>query len=258
MELRPCIDIHNGAVKQIVGSSLKDKGDDALDNFVSKVDASYYANIYKERNLSGGHVIILNHKDSEYYEKSLNQALLALDTYKNGMMIGGGITLDNAEFFLDKGASHVIVTSYVFKDGKIHYDRIKALNSLIGKDKLCLDLSCRKKDDKYYVVTDRWQNFTKEEVTPELIAKLSDCCSEFLIHAVDVEGKQNGIETELLSILNKSDAVITYAGGVSSYEDIILLNRLGLGKINVTIGSALSLFGGKLDLDEVLKRCIQF
>lgn len=253
MELRPCIDIHNGCVKQIVGSSLSDEGDKSRDNFVATKDGAYYATIYKEMGLPGGHVIILNHKDSEYYEASLKQALLALNAYPNGLMIGGGITTENAKLFLDAGASHVIVTSYVFKDGQIFYDRLEALRDLVGKEHLVLDLSCRKKDDKYYVVTDRWQKFSNEIVSIELIDKLSMYCDEFLIHAVDVEGKQQGIETELVKMLSKSDKCITYAGGVSSLEDIELLKRIGLGKINVTVGSALSLFGGKLEMDDIIR-----
>lgn len=255
MELRPCIDIHNGAVKQIVGSSLKDEHDSAIDNFVSSKNADYYANIYREQNLSGGHIIILNHRDSEYYEKSLEQARLALKAFPGGMMIGGGITDENAQDFIDMGASHVIVTSFVFKDGKIHYDRIKRLVDAVGKEHLVLDLSCRKKDDNYYIVTDRWQNFTDEIVSCELIDKLSEFCDEFLIHAVDVEGKRNGVEKELVSMLSKSDKCITYAGGVSKLEDIVLLNKLGLGKINLTVGSALSLFGGSLELSDI-QRCV--
>lgn len=252
MELRPCIDIHNGAVKQIVGSSLCDEGDTAIDNFVSKKDASYYADIYRENGLSGGHIIILNNKDSEYYEASLQQALNALKAYPEGLMIGGGITPLNAKQFIEAGASHVIVTSYVFKDGQILYDRIEELCKLVGKNHLCLDLSCRKKDGKYYVVTDRWQKFTNEECSKELIEKLSDYCDEFLIHAVDVEGKQSGIDTELVKMLSGLNAVITYAGGVSSISDILLLKSSGLGKINVTVGSALDLFGGSLKLNDVI------
>lgn len=256
MELRPCIDIHNGAVKQIVGSSLKDEGDVAKDNFVSQKSASFYAKLYKEHKLPGGHIIILNHKDSEYYESSLEQALLALSEYPGGMMIGGGITDENAKFFIDAGASHVIVTSFVFKDGKILYDRIEKLVRSVGKEHLVLDLSCRKKGNDYYIVTDRWQNFTDEIVSVDLIDKLSEYCDEFLIHAVDVEGKRSGIEEELLQILSQSEKSITYAGGVSKIDDIVLLNKLGLGKINVTVGSALSLFGGDLELSDI-ERCIE-
>lgn len=252
MELRPCIDIHNGAVKQIIGSSLSDEGNAAIDNYVSKKDASYYANIYKEKALKGGHIIILNHKDSEYYEASLQQAYNALEAYPGGMMIGGGINTDNAKSFIDAGASHVIVTSYVFKDGVILYDRIEKLCNIVGKEHLCLDLSCRIKDGKYYVVTDRWQKFTEEECNRDLIEKLSKYCDEFLIHAVDVEGKQSGIDEELIKMLSGLPVVITYAGGVSSISDIMLLKSAGLGKINVTVGSALDLFGGALKLEDVI------
>jgi phosphoribosylformimino-5-aminoimidazole carboxamide ribotide isomerase len=256
MKFRPCIDIHNGKVKQIVGGSLADKGNSAQENYVSDKRGAYYANLYKEKGLSGGHIILLNKADSEYYEADVAVAKDALLAYPNGLMIGGGINADNAKAFIDAGASHVIVTSYVFKDGIINYDNPKKIVSAVGKDHLVLDLSCRRKNDNYYIVTDRWQNFTDEIVTPELIATLSSYCDEFLIHAVDVEGKAHGIETELVKILAAANsAKITYAGGVGSYDDLRALKELGHAQIDVTIGSALDLFGGSLNFDTVLEMC---
>ena len=70
MEFRPCIDIHNGKIKQIVGSSLRDEGNQAEENFVSEQDGAFYANFYKKDNIKGGHIILLNSKESEYYEKT--------------------------------------------------------------------------------------------------------------------------------------------------------------------------------------------
>ena len=254
MEFRPCIDIHNGKVKQIVGGSLKDTGNFAEENFVSEQDAAFYANMYKEAGIHGGHIILLNAKDSEYYEATKEQALKALAAYPGGLQIGGGITAENAKEFLAAGASHVIVTSYVFKDGRIDYDRLKQLVAAVGKEHLVLDLSCRKRDDDYYIVTDRWQKFTEEKVTLSLLNRLKDSCDEFLIHAVDVEGKASGIETELVRMLGEWNEIpVTYAGGVGSFSDLELLKRLGQNHVNVTIGSSLDLFGGPMKYEEVLK-----
>ena len=256
MNFRPCIDIHNGQVKQIVGGSLADKGNIATENYVSDKGGAYYAGLYRDKNLSGGHIILLNKKDSEYYDADVQVAKDALAAYPGGLMIGGGINADNAPEFIEAGASHVIVTSYVFKDGIINYDNLNKIVNAVGREHLVLDLSCRKKDDNYYIVTDRWQNFTDETVTSELIEKLSSYCDEFLVHAVDVEGKANGIETDLVKILNQAgSARITYAGGVGSYDDLLSLKELGHNRIDVTIGSALDLFGGKLDFDKVLNIC---
>lgn len=252
MRFRPCIDIHNGRVKQIVGGSLTDAGDRAKENFVSEMNAAWYADLYRSHGLTGGHVILLNAKDSPYYEQTKAQALSALREWPGGLMIGGGISADNAGEFLDAGASHVIVTSWVFRDGHIHYDRIRTLRETVGKEHLVLDLSCRKRDGKYFVVTDRWQKFTEEEVTADLLSRLQDSCDEFLIHAVDVEGKARGIEEALVELLADACGIpVTYAGGVGSYEDVRKLRDLGKGKVDVTIGSALDLFGGPLEFRKV-------
>ena len=203
-----------------------------------------------------GHIILLNPVGTPEYEADLVQVRKALESYPGGMQIGGGVSIDNARQMIQMGASHVIVTSYVFHDGAIDYDRLRTLRDKIGKEHLVLDLSCRKKEDGYYVVTDRWQKFTKERVTPELLELLSDDCDEYLIHAVDVEGKKAGLEVELLQLLSQFTKLpVTYAGGVGTMEDLDLLERLGKGKIDVTIGSALDLFGGELSFEEVVKRC---
>lgn len=254
MEFRPCIDIHNGKVKQIVGGSLRDEGNLAKENFVSEQDAAFYAHMYKEDNVHGGHIILLNAKDSEYYEATKEQALLALAAYPGGLQVGGGITDENAREFLDAGASHVIVTSYVFRDGRIDYERLETLVGIVGKEHLVLDLSCRRRGDAYYIVTDRWQKFTEEKVTLSLLNRLKEYCDEFLIHAVDVEGKASGIETELVAMLGEwGEIPVTYAGGVGCFTDLEQLKLLGKGKVNVTIGSALDLFGGGMRYEEVLR-----
>lgn len=256
MEFRPCIDIHNGKVKQIVGASLRDEGDFAAENFVAKQSAADFARLYKNAGLRGGHVILLNARDSDYYEATKAQALEALAAYPGGLQVGGGIAADNASDFIRAGASHVIVTSYVFAGGEIHYDRLEELRRLVGKEHLVLDVSCRKRDGDYYVVTDRWQKLTEERVTPGLLTRLSDYADEFLIHAVDVEGQARGIELALVSMLGGWKGIpVTYAGGVGSFSDLEQLREAGRGRVNVTIGSALNLFGGSMDFAEVLNYC---
>ncbi len=266
MQFRPCIDIHNGKVKQIVGSSLKDMGNQAEENFVSEQDAAFYAKMYQADGIKGGHIILLNAADSEYFEATRQQAIAALQAYPKGLQIGGGITAENASSYIEEGASHVIVTSYVFKDGKINYDNLHKLVNAVGKEQVVLDLSCRYLDGQtilegeiqpreagYYVVTDRWQKFTSEKVSLDLLDELSQYCDEFLIHAVDVEGKQNGIEPMLVKLLGSwGKCPMTYAGGVRSFEDLKQLDELGNHKLHVTIGSALDLFGGDLKYKDVL------
>lgn len=247
MKFRPCIDIHNGQVKQIVGGSLLDQGDQAVENFAATQEADYFADMYKKDGLTGGHVILLNPASSEYYAKTKEQALKALRAYPEGLQIGGGITAENAAEYIEAGASHVIVTSYVFKNGEIQWENLEKLCVAVGKEHVVLDLSCRKKDDKYYIVTDRWQTFTNVVLDEAILEKLSGYCDEFLVHGVDVEGKASGIESELIEILSKETKIpVTYAGGISSLEDLEKIREIGKGKIDFTIGSALDLFGGKI------------
>lgn len=254
MKFRPCIDIHNGKVKQIVGGSLADRNSAADENFVSEYDGKFYAELYKSRSLSGGHIIILNPAGSEYYEADRAQAFSALSAYPKGMQIGGGVTDENAAEYLEKGASHVIVTSFVFKDGQINMSRLDKLVSAAGKEHIVLDLSCRRRDGKYMIVTDRWQRFTDVEMNRENILALKGCCDEFLIHAVDVEGRQSGVEKDIAALLGDIDGVTaTYAGGISSYEDIETLRILGKDRLDFTVGSALDIFGGSLDFDRVCR-----
>lgn len=253
MKFRPCIDIHNGAVKQIVGGSLRDEGNRAVDNFVSEFDAAFYAGKYRDDGLSGGHIILLNPKDSEYYKKDVEQAERALAAYPKGLQIGGGMDEQNAQFFLDKGASHIIVTSYVFFNGMIDMGRLKRLSALIGKEHLVLDLSCRFVEDDYYIVTDRWQMVTEEKMNPDTLKRLSEYCDEFLIHAVDVEGKASGVEREVVKRLGAERILpVTYAGGVHSMEDIEWIRSAGNGFVDFTVGSALDLFGGSIPYESLL------
>jgi phosphoribosylformimino-5-aminoimidazole carboxamide ribotide isomerase len=243
---RPCIDLHDGVVKQIVGGTLTDSG--ATTNFVARHSPAYYAELYRRDDLTGGHVIKLGPGNDD-------AAREALAAWPGGLQIGGGITAENAQEWLDAGAAKVIVTSYIFKDGEILLGNLEKLFSAIGKSRLVLDLSCRKKaDGNYYIVTDRWQKFTNRMLNRETMEFLSSYASEFLIHAVDVEGKQSGIDGELLDILAADSPLpCTYAGGIHTFEDITKIISAGKGKIGYTVGSALDIFGGKLPYAEIVK-----
>jgi len=233
---RPCIDLHEGKVKQIVGGTLSDAG--ARTNFVSEKPAAWFAELYRRDNLRGGHVIQLGAGNEL-------EARAALSAFPGGLHIGGGVNASNARGWLDAGASHVIVTSWVFREGRVDWARLDELVKAIGKEWLVLDLSCRKRGENYFVVTDRWQKFTDLEVNAETLQKFSAYCVEFLIHAVDVEGLCRGIDRELVEKLGRWTPIpMTYAGGANSLTDLEEVTRLGQGKVDLTIGSALDIFGG--------------
>ncbi|MDO4522065.1 MAG: phosphoribosylformimino-5-aminoimidazole carboxamide ribotide isomerase [Eubacteriales bacterium] len=254
MRFRPCIDIHNGKVKQIVGGSLRDRGDYAKDNFVSEQDAAFYARLYQRDGLKGGHIILLNPESSEYYDRSRQQAMKALAAYPQGLQVGGGIRDDNAQQWLEAGATHVIATSFVFREGRLDYGRLERLERAVGKEHLVLDLSCRLRDGAYWIVTDRWQRFTDVRLSEKVLTELAGHCDEFLIHAVDVEGKANGIEEGLATMLGTWNGIpVTYAGGVGSFQDLETLRSCGQNRLDVTIGSALDLFGGAMEYQKVLE-----
>ncbi len=150
----------------------------------------------------------------------------------------------------------MIVTSYVFRDGQIAYENLEKIKREVGREHLVLDLSCRKKDGEYYVVTDRWQRFTDTKVTLPLLRELGKSCAQFLVHAVDVEGKAAGIDGELVGLLAAyKECPVTYAGGVGSFEDLEKLRQAGQGRVDVTIGSALDIFGGFMQFDRIVERC---
>src|SRR5882724_8319397 len=233
---RPCIDLHEGKVKQIVGGTLGEAG--LRTNFVSDKSAASFAEIYRRDALFGGHVIMLGPGNDA-------AARAALAAFPGGLHIGGGINAANARAWLDAGASHVIVTSWVFREGRVDWARLEELVKIIGRDKLVLDLSCRQRDGKYFVVTDRWQKFTDLEVDAATLQEFSDYCAEFLIHAVDVEGLCRGIDRELVTKLGQWTPIpMTYAGGANSLADLESVTQLGGGKVDLTIGSALDIFGG--------------
>lgn len=253
MKFRPCIDIHNGKVKQIVGSSLRDEGNHAKENFVASMDAKEYALLYKKHLLFGGHIILLNKEGTEYYDATKAQALDALKAFEGGMQIGGGINDTNAAEFIEAGASHVIVTSYVFQNGKIKFENLEKICREVGREHLVLDLSCRLKNGQYVIVTDRWQKDTDFVLNRENLAILASFADEFLVHAVDVEGKMSGIERNLAKNLGAwSEIPVTYAGGIHNFDDIDELKIAGNGRLDYTIGSALSLFGGPMQFEDVL------
>ena len=235
---RPCIDLHEGKVKQIVGSTLSDNPAELRTNFVSEHPSAWFAELYKRDGLKGGHVIMLGPGN----EPAAHEALAA---YRGGLQIGGGINIDNASGYLEAGASHVIVTSWVFREGQLDFDRLRALVSAVGKNRLVLDLSCRRKENQYWVVTDRWQKFTEFTINRKNLERLAVWCDEFLIHAADVEGLCGGVDLELVNLLaNDSPTPTTYAGGARSLADLEEVTRLSQGRMDLTIGSALDIFGG--------------
>jgi phosphoribosylformimino-5-aminoimidazole carboxamide ribotide isomerase len=246
-QFRPCIDLHQGKVKQIVGGSLDEKG--ATTNFISEYNAHHYAHIYRENNLLGGHVIALGKGNDE-------EVMNALKTWPGHLQFGGGVNLDNAQKYLDAGASHVIVTSYLFEEEIFSWSRLQALSEKIGKDRLVLDLSCRRVKGEWYIATNRWQTITTTQVDKETLEKLSGYCSEFLIHAADVEGLQCGIDEELVTLLGQCALFpVTYAGGAKGLDDLDLVKKLSHGRVDLTIGSALDIFGGE---GVTLTQCIQW
>lgn len=239
MRFRPCIDLHDGKVKQIVGSTLLDTDSANLQtNFSSDFSPSYYSRMYQKDALVGGHVIMLGPGNED-------AALDALQAWPGGLQLGGGITCDNAGYWLEQGASHVIVTSHVFHDGHLDSGRLERLCLLTGKERLVLDLSCRWRRDGYYVVTDRWQNFTELRISSQVLTELAASCDEFLVHAVDVEGKCMGVDLRLVELLARHATIpITYAGGVGSMDDMYKIRDAGHGRLDATVGSALDIFGG--------------
>ena len=236
---RPCIDLHEGKVKQIVGGTWGDDPAMLRTNFVSQQSAVWYAELYKRDGLRGGHVIMLGPDN----EAAAREALAA---YPGGLQIGGGINLDNSRDWLEAGASHVIVTSWVFRNGQLDFDRVRALVTAIGRERLVFDLSCRRRDDDYRVVTDRWQKFTEFKIDRSGLSRLAAFCAEFLVHAADVEGLCGGVDLELVDKLAQWSPIrTTYAGGARSMIDLEEVTRVSKGRIDLTIGSALDIFGGQ-------------
>ncbi len=255
MEFRPCIDIHDGAVKQIVGSTLSDATGKAAENFVSEKDPAYYADLFRKYGLTGGHVIILNRAGTPEYEASKAAALAAARAWPSAFQIGGGMSPENAASFIEAGAGAVIVTSYLFDRGDFSENRLSAMTDAVGADHLVIDLSAREEaDGAWHVVIDRWQTVTDFILTPDIIEELSSSCVEFLIHGTAVEGKKAGIDEGLVELLGQcTGKPVTYAGGIRSLEDIERIRTLGRGRVNFTVGSALDIYGGDLSFEEVVR-----
>lgn len=275
MKFRPCIDIKDGKVVQIVGGTLRDENADStrkivdhqngsdtgersehgmhgadaptITNFQSAKPSSFFADLYKKDGIVGGHVISLGPGNQE-------AVLSALRTFPGGLQVGGGIHPDNAFTYLDTGASHVIVTSYVFSRGIIDVDKLQTLVQKVGKKRLVLDLSCRKRDGRFWIVTDRWQKFTEVPVTEKTIDRFSGYCDEFLVHGVDVEGKMAGVQSDLVKLLGECCPIpVTYAGGAKIFEDLDHVKEIGNNRVDLTIGSALDIFGGSIPYRDVVK-----
>jgi len=244
---RPCIDLHQGQVKQIVGGSLTDSGADT--NFVSSHNAAYYAQLYKQHHLTGGHVIALGPNNQQ-------QVLEARSAYSKGMQFGGGVNLENASSYLEAGASHIIVTSYLFENGEFSWPRLEAIKAEVGADRLVLDLSCRRTAEGWMIATDRWQTITNTPINQQTLSELEKHCAEFLVHGADVEGLQAGIDQDLVTLLGDCcNLPVTYAGGARSLQDLKLVETLSKGKVDLTIGSALDIFGGS---GVTLEACINW
>ena len=238
MRFRPCIDLHQGQVKQIVGATLND-ADRPATNFVADHPPSYFAELYRQDGLTGGHVIMLGPGNEE-------AATEAVNAYPQGLQIGGGITTANAGLWLERGAGRVIVTSYVFRDGQLYRESLEKMVEAVGRERLVLDLSCAFRDGRYVVMTDRWQQSTDFAIDRQNLEELAGSCDEFLIHATAVEGKQQGVDAELIRLLGDIAPIpITYAGGVRSMADVEIIERLGQGRLDFTVGSALDIFGGQ-------------
>lgn len=247
MKFRPCIDLHKGCVVQLVGGTLRDDGAGVQVNYTSDRRPGDYARLYKQDNLGGGHVIALGPGNHE-------AALEALAAFPGGLQYGGGVNPDNAMDYLEAGASHVIVTSHVFHNGRVDFDRLDRLTRVVGRNRLVLDLSCRWRDGAFWIVTDRWQQFTDQKIEPALLEQMSRYCAEYLVHGVDVEGRMQGVQEELIQLLAwYSPLPVTYAGGVTSMEDLELVRRLGREAVDVTIGSALDIFGGPVAYRRVVE-----
>ncbi|KAJ9066637.1 Enzyme that catalyzes the fourth step in the histidine pathway [Entomophthora muscae] len=230
-KFRPCIDLHQGQVKQIVGGTLTFDGPETLKvNFVSKETPAYYSSLYREHELHGAHLIKLGPNNNE-------AAIAALKAWPNGLQVGGGITIENACSWLSYGASKIIVTSWLFPEGQFSLTRLQQLCREIGRERIVVDLSCRKVKDGWFVAIDKWQTITNFELCKEALHSLSKYCSEFLIHAADVEGLCQGIDKELVKCLGDwSPLPITYAGGANSIEDLKLVQTLSSGKVDLTYG----------------------
>ncbi|PVH24623.1 phosphoribosylformimino-5-aminoimidazole carboxamide ribotide isomerase [Sphingobacterium corticibacter] len=248
MNFRPCIDVFKAKVVQLIGTSLFG-GDERtiIKHFESEYSPAYYAKLFKEDDLKGGHILSLGSGNNDV-------VIEALSAFSGGMKYGGGVTAENAHVYLDAGATHVIVNSYVFNNGEINYSNLDSLVKSIGKDKLVLDMSCRKRNGEYYIVTNLWEKFTNVRINKQSLLEISGYCDEIIVHGVDSEGRKQGLESDLVKILAEHTPIKTvYAGGISSISDLNLIKELGNEKIDPCIGTALSIYGGNLPYQDVVQ-----
>ena len=238
MRFRPCIDLREGVVVQIVGATLADQSRKTETNFSSEQPATYFAQRYREDGLNGGHVIMLG-------PGSEKAATLALQTFPQGLQIGGGVNPENGPLWMERGASGVILTSYLFEETTLQFSLLEKMAVAVGAENLIVDLSCIEVEGRFYVTTDRWKTVTDFEIAQSNLEKLAVSCSEFLVHATRVEGKQSGIDSELVRLLaDITPLPTTYAGGIASLHDVEMVAELGQDRLDFTVGSALDLFGG--------------
>jgi phosphoribosylformimino-5-aminoimidazole carboxamide ribotide isomerase len=246
---RPCIDLHQGLVKQIVGGTLSENALELKTNFISDKSPAWYANLYKKDGLEGAHVIMLG-PDNDLAAQE------ALKAWPGGLQLGGGIHSGNALLWLNAGAAKVIVTSWLFRNNKIDIKKVQEISSLVSPERLVIDLSCRKTQGGWVVATNRWQTRTDTLINPELLNQLATYCSEFLIHAADEEGLQSGMDEALIQFLGQYSPIpTTYAGGASSVTDLHRVAELSNSKVDLTLGSALDIFGG---CGARYKDCVEF
>lgn len=172
-------------------------------------------------------------------------ARAALQAWPGGLQLGGSINALNAAEWLEAGAEKLIVTSWLFPNCTFSIERLAEISSLIGRDRLVVDLSCRCTGDGWTVAINKWQTLTDMQLNGESLHRVARFCSEFLIHAADVEGLCCGIDERLVKMLALwSPLPCTYAGGGRRIEDLDLVDRLSNGRVDVTFGSALDIFGG--------------
>lgn len=254
-----CIDIHDGQVKQIVGSTLTTNDQTLSTNYVSPHSPTYYAELYRKNGVLGTHVIKLG--STETNDRAAEEALAA---WPGKLQVGGGVNLGNCKEWIEKGADKVIVTSWLFPEGQLSWDRLKQISDMVGKERLVVDVSCKRVIDEnegrveWVVAMNKWQTLTTTVLSQQLFTELREYCTEFLVHAADVEGLCQGIDEELVAQLGEwcrgwDDISVVYAGGARSFQDLELVEKLSHGKVDLTYGSSLDIFGGSVKFQDLVE-----